>query len=486
MCRLFCLLILALLSIGLPAQEVVDSTAVEQEEKTVQTNIVVDHPDFQLPLLRKGVAHSLLKVLEKKTAEKKEVQPSERAMQSADSLREAVFSQILTSDADEYLYDVRLPMVSDGVVHDTTALHLKDLVRQEDRRNALPDSRLHQFEHHYDAQLQKEKERSVSRYKYASDDPRRFRFARRKFDVPTQESQIIDTRNNVLTARLIDESDLDLGDATLDGFGQTIVLKADKWHWKGDHTLQMQQTALSDNWYKGGENNMSVSSQQKFVVTRYDELAKTTFDMTIDLKLSGYYTKADTVHAMKVSDNVFSLDMKYSYRAWKRWYYSGQLYAKTPIFDQYPSNSKTVMATFLSPLELNLSAGMDYKYTSPDKKLVYSLMLAPLSYNVKYVRDSRVNPTSYGISDGDYSKHEFGSTLTQKLDWKMGKNVTWSSRLYCFTTYSSTLVEFENTFNFSIGRFFSARIYAYPRFDDSKDNRMQVKEMLTFGFNYQW
>ncbi len=463
-----------MVAVSLPAQELADSA------------YHVPMTAGQMQQLRKSVSRSWWRSIS--TSGKKSIRRGNvsKAKQSADSLRREVMNAPLPDVTEAYLYDMRLPLVSSGIVADTTTLHLDAYMATMDSLSAKADHILRGFEHHYDDLQLMEKERHVSRFAYASADPRRFDYARRKFDVPTQESQIIDTKNNVLTTRLVDEAELDLGDATLEGFGQSMILKADKWHWKGDHTLQMQQTALSDNWYKGGENNMSVSSEQKIVINRYDENAKTTFDMTVDLKLSGYYTTADTIHAMKVSDNVFSLDMKYGYKAWKKWYYSSQIYAKTPVFDQYQSNSKVTKATFLSPLEVNLSVGMDYKYTSPSKKFVYSLMLAPLSYNLKYVRDDRVNPVSYGIAEGDFTKHEFGSTMTSKLDWKMGQNVSWSSRLYCFTSYSSVLVEFENTFNFNISRFFSARIYAYPRFDDSSDNRIQIKEMLTFGFSYQW
>ena len=480
MCRIWCLLILALCAVSLlPAQELADSTDVVHEQTQDPMS------ETQTQMLQKSVSHAWGR------AHRNEKKSNRRgysveARHRVDSLRRIVNALPLTIEDDRYLYDTRLPLVSHGAVADTTTLHLRDYMEQWDSVYMRPDAILRSYDNHYNEALIMEQEREVSRFRYGSVDPRRYLFARRKFDVPTQESQIIDTRNTVINTRLIDEAELNLGDATLEGFGQSLIIKADKWHWKGDHSLQMQQTALSDNWYKGGDNNMSVSGQQKFTVNRYDENKKTTFDMIIDLKLSGYYTKADTVHAMKVSDNLFTLDMKYSYQAWKKWYYSAQLYAKTPIFDQYKSNSRVTQATFLSPLEVNLSLGMDLKYTSPDKKLVFSLMPAPIAYNVKYVRDDRVNPVTYGIDEGKFSKHEFGATLTSKLDWKMGKSATWSSRLYCFTTYSSTLVEFENTFNFAISRFFSARIYAYPRFDDSKDNRIQVKEMLTFGFNYQW
>lgn len=385
-----------------------------------------------------------------------------------------------------YLYDMRLPIINSGSVPVDSMMQFFEQARNLEESSDMDPLPIGHFDQRYARQRLNEEYRHLVRFRYASVDPRRFRYARRQFDVPTTESQTLDSKTTVQQTRIGDYLDLDFGKADLEMFGQYFELKADKWHWQGDHTLTMQQTAQSDNWYKGGDNNMSVSGNQKITVKRYDEEAKTTFEAVLDLKLSGYYTKADTVHSMKVSDNELSLSLKYGYKAWKKWYYSAQLYSKTPVFDYYKPNSRECKSTFLSPLELNLSLGVDYQYTSPNKRFSYSLLLAPLSYDLKAVRDDRVNVTSYGIAEGDNTLHKFGSSITTKFEWKMSDNASWSSRLYCFTPYSSVQVEFENTFNFKISRFFTARIYAYPRFDDSRDTETEIKEMLTFGFSYQW
>lgn len=413
---------------------------------------------------------------------------SHLAQHEVDSLRAVVDALPKELDSDDmlYLYDMRLPIINTGDVPVDSIVHYYEQTQAMEQR---ADSELWNIGH-YDEQYQRqrlnEEQRHLVRFRYASADPRRFRYARRHFDVPTGDSQTLDTKSTVQQTRIGDNLDIDFGKADLESFGQYFELKADKWHWKGDHTLTMQQTAQSVNWYKGGDNNMSISGSQKITVSRYDEDAKTTFEGVLDLKLSGYYTKADTIHSMKVSDNELSLTLKYGYKAWKKWYYSAQLYAKTPVFDYYKPNSKVCKSTFLSPLELNLSFGVDYQYTSPNKRFTYSLLLAPLSYDLKAVRDDRVAVTDYGIPEGDATMHKIGSSITTKFEWKMSENASWSSRLYYFTPYTSIQVEFENTFNFKISRFFTARIYAYPRFDDSRDTETEFKEMLTVGFSYQW
>lgn len=403
-----------------------------------------------------------------------------------DSLRRSVSLDADISSDMRYLYDMRLPVISSGSVPLDSMISFSLAVSQDEERADRSDLPITHFDDLYVRQLQNEDQRHLARFNYASSDPRRFRYARRQFDVPTNDSRTIDTKATVQGTRVVDDIDINFGNADLESFGQYFYVKADRWHWKGDHTLTMQQTALSSNWYNGGDNNMSVSGEQKLTVSRYDEDSKVTFEAVFDLKLSGYYTKADTIHRMRVSDNEFTLNMKYGYKAWKKWYYSAQLYAKTPVFDFYNANSRVCKTTFLSPLEMNVALGVDYQYTSPKKKFTYSLLLAPLSYDMKYVSDPRVNVTAYKIKEGESSIHNFGSTVTTKFDWKMGPNATWSSRLYYFTTYHSMKVEFENTFNFKISRFFTARAYFYPRFDDNSDTKAEVKEMLTVGFSYAW
>ena len=406
----------------------------------------------------------------------------------ADTLRKAVDALPPDTSSEDmlFLYDMRLPVINSGYVPADSSLRFYQQVQVEEDQHFYAGVPVPHLEERYERQLLNEEYRHLVRYKYASEDPRRFRYVRRKFAVPTAASQTIDSRSTVLDTRIAEDLDIDLSKASLDYFGQTVVIKADKWHWKGDHTLTMQQTALSDNWYKSGDNNMSLSGDQKITVTRYDEEQITSFETILDLKLSGYYTKADTIHRMRVNDNEFTLTSKYGYKMWKKWYYTAQLYAKTPIFDYYATNSTVCKSTFLSPLEVNISLGVDYKYTSPNKRFVYSLLLAPLSYDMKYVKDRRVDVKQYGIDEGDRTKNSFGSSLTTKFDWKISDDVSWSSRLYYFTSYSMLKVEFENTIDFRISRFFTGRFYAYPRFDDSRDRKREIKEMMTIGFSYRW
>lgn len=266
---------------------------------------------------------------------------------------------------------------------------------------------------------------------------------------------------------------------------EQVTFHADKWHRKGTTDLQISQTALTDNWYKGGDNNMTIYNYDKLVFSRYDESKITALDITLELRLSGYYTKADTIHPMRVNDNQFRCDVTYGYKAWKDWYYSTSFTLKTPIFEYFNANSKNVKNNFFSPLEVNLSVGMDLKRTQ-NKNCVYSLMLAPLSYNLKCVADDRVPVKSFGIEENKRSLNQFGASITGKLEWKISDALKWTSRAYFFTSYHNTQIEFENTFETVLSRYSTAKIYLYPRFDDGVDQKLQMKEMLTFGLAFAW
>ena len=377
--------------------------------------------------------------------------------------------------------DYRMPIFSTGTIPTNTIPSFLELANDfsAEKWDYLEpaDSKIRKME---ELRIQRE----LATYDYVKQDPSRYVYARGAMELPPTLD-----REEVSTVKSLEGKTLDIGEGaktftSIGGIQNQI--KTDVWHRKGSSNVQMSQTALTDNWYKGGDNNMTVSTVQKLEFTTYDENKKTSFDVLLELRLSALYTKADTVNALRVNDNQLSATIKYGYQAWKRWYYSTSVYAKTPVFDYHNANSRVTKSTFLAPLETNVSVGLEYKYNTKDKKVQYSLLLAPLAYNLKYVSTDRVNAQSYGIEEGKHSLNKFGTTVSSSLSWKISNDVSWSSRLYYFTSFDNIQAEFENTFKFNVGRRFTCSIYLYPRFDDSLDDKIQMKEMLAFGIDYVW
>ena len=91
----------------------------------------------------------------------------------------------------------------------------------------------------------------------------------------------------------------------------------------------------------------------------------------------------------------------------------------------------------------------------------------------------------------NHHHQKIGSNVTCNIDWKICKELTWTSRLFCFTNYKSVVAEWENTFNFKINKFLSSTLYLYPRFDDAYHSdkshaKIQFKEYLSMGLDWSF
>ena len=253
-------------------------------------------------------------------------------------------------------------------------------------------------------------------------------------------------------------------------------------------SIQVSQAYISENWYQGGESNFNLISDQLYNV-EYDH-NNILFTTSAQWKLGISTAPSDTVHDMSINDDLFQINSKLGIKAVKDWYYTVSVLFKTQLFNSYPANSTTRSSAFFSPGEFNVGVGMSYNKKIAPKKFETSVMLAPLSYNLKFSLDKELAAKA-GIKDGKLYENQVGSSLEGTFKWEFYPNLTWTSRVFYFTDYKSALADIETGLNFVFNRFFSTRIYLQARFDDSieanKDKKyMQFKELLSFGFNYKF
>lgn len=272
---------------------------------------------------------------------------------------------------------------------------------------------------------------------------------------------------------------------TLPGTDINIVAhRPNFWKFNTDLSLQFMQNYISDNWYKGGESNNSMFGSMS-IEANYNNKSKLMFNNRLELKLGFLSSRSDSIHKYKTNQDLIRMTNKLGLQATKSWYYTLMLQSWTQFYRSYKSNNTKVYSDFMSPFEALLSLGMDYKLEKKNIKL--SATISPFACNFKYVgRNSLIE--TFGLRSGHHTKFEYGSNITVNLRWTVMQNCTWQSRLYYYTDYSKTQIEWENTLNLQINKILSTQFFLYPRFDDSasrgsNNTYLQFKEYLAFGFN---
>lgn len=276
--------------------------------------------------------------------------------------------------------------------------------------------------------------------------------------------------------------DTNVGDA------EFFIRKPNFWAMGGDGSLQFSQNYISENWYKGGESSNSMVAQLH-LYANYDDKQRLEFDNELHFNLGFISAPSDTVHKYRTNNDLLRLTSKLGIKAIAKWYYTLSAEFKTQFFSNYKTNSDVKQSAFMTPTELKLGLGMDYKLNK--KKINLSVLLSPLSYNFTFLADKDVDPTAFGVKPGHNTLNEVGSRVQINYTWKIIPAIIWESRFSYFTNYKRVETEWENTFNFVLNRYLSTKLFVHPRYDDSSkpegsDSYFQLKELLSFGINYKW
>ena len=270
---------------------------------------------------------------------------------------------------------------------------------------------------------------------------------------------------------------------------EVVIEKPNFWKYKGDGYLQFMQNYVSDNWYKGGENNYAAVGSLT-LEANYDNKSKFKWENKLEMKLGFQTSPSDTVHRFKTNEDLIRYTGKVGLQAANRWYYTLQLLAYTQFTQGHKANNEKTFSDFMSPFNLSVGLGMDYKVEWMKKKLTGTINMSPLAVNYRYV-DRTDLAASFGVETDKHthSLTDFGSQLTASLTWVMNDIVTWKTRLYGFTSYKRAEIEWENTFTLKVSKYISANLFLFPRFDDANkyDDNLgywQFKEYSSLGFSY--
>ena len=265
-------------------------------------------------------------------------------------------------------------------------------------------------------------------------------------------------------------------------------------HWinKLGVNIQFSQAYISPNWYQGGNNSLNLIAD-----FTYNTNLNTKFHPNLMFENSFQWRTVvasapdDPYRSYNLTENRFQINSKFGYKAAHNWYYSINGMLKTPIFNGYNTGTTTMTAALFSPGELNVGLGMTYSASSPKKTFKFGATIAPLSYNLKTVLNSKVSETLHGLEEGHKTLSSYGSNVDLNWTWNICYNVTWTSRVFVFTDYDYITGDWQNQFAFTISRFLTANLNVDMRYDsssrpdpDSKWRKPQLKELLSFGFTY--
>lgn len=284
---------------------------------------------------------------------------------------------------------------------------------------------------------------------------------------------------------------VDLGADVNEGV-EVVTRKPNFWKFPGDGSLKFTQNYFSDNWHQGGENNYSFLGLLT-LNANYDNKQNIQWENRLEMRL-GFQTtgESDKYHSLKPTDNLLRLTTKLGYKAYKTLFYTTQVQAYTQIVPLYDTNSDNLRTDFLSPLNLTVSVGLDYKFATKNNKFRGNIYMAPCAYNMRYVKNVDL-ATRHGIEKGHHAYHNFGPSVTINAYWQIAKNLSWKSRMYWISNFDYTNIEWENTFDFTINKYISATLFVYPKFDDSSSRYrsesgsfFMMKEWLSLGLNYRW
>lgn len=269
-------------------------------------------------------------------------------------------------------------------------------------------------------------------------------------------------------------------------------IKKKNWIHSFSSMLQFSQSYLSENWYQGGTKNLNAIGNIYYNLKLNQTLnPNTLFEMTFQYKLGLNSAPDDELRDYAINEDLLQFNTKFGIKATKKFYYSMNLQFKTQVLNNYETNTYNLKASILTPGELNAGVGMTYSTANSRGTCQFDASLSPLSYNMKICKDSRIDPSVYGIENGKRLGHEVGSSSECKVSWTIVPGISLSSRWFVFSDYSYLQSDLETSINFSVNKYISTQIYAHLRFDDSanyndKWKYWQFKEILSFGLQYRF
>lgn len=310
-----------------------------------------------------------------------------------------------------------------------------------------------------------------------------------KSEIKSKRMETTDTKDLVLRSDLLNIRQ-----------DNTINIKGyqkPRWTAGAKFQIQASQNYISKNWYKGGESNLAVNLYA-MGYCNYDNRKGLQWNNKLEWKLGANSTGSDSLRMIGVNDDLLRLNSKLGLKAFKSFYYTAEYDIQTTLFNSYRPQTYVRSSGPLSPIRMNLSLGMDYKF-----KEKLSVFLSPVSYKLVFVTDTTHHPSVgatetipyiIGITDGSRSINQLGALVRIGWEHKFTDNIEMEVKFSFFGNYVGAKKGIETDLevigNFQINRFLSAKVSLNPRYDSTVapahggKPKLQFRELISVGFNY--
>lgn len=271
-----------------------------------------------------------------------------------------------------------------------------------------------------------------------------------------------------------------------------VTLARKYWFPGLESNIQFSQTYISPNWHKGGNSALALHSKQLLRLSY--EREKVNWLNELEWRIGLNAEIRDSLQGYNISDDLLRMRSNLGIKAFKGWYYSLDVEARTQAFEQRSEDKKVLYSAFASPLTLTAGLGMKWVVDNKSKthygrRFRLDLNIAPLAYDFKWSARKDIDMTRHGFKEGKNIYSAIGSMLRANMIWDFTDTFAWESRLYYNTSYKRIETEFENSLIFAFSRYFSTRVNVLLRYDDAvpitpeKKSRLQIYQMLTVGFD---
>ena len=311
--------------------------------------------------------------------------------------------------------------------------------------------------------------------------------------VEMTESQLRDEKRvldhvSIASAPVLNVSNVVMPDV-VEGGMKTTVVKPNYWKFSGHTSLTFTQSFLSDNWYQGGDKNYYSMLATVDLDLNYDDQDRISWTNHFDFDLGFATYESESKLGLKTNTDKIRLESTFGYKLVKSLDVAAKFKAESQSLPNYQVDTKTLISACLSPLDANISIGLNYKPNLGNFKM--EIYLAPFSgYNLRYVYHDELTE-AYGLGT-KHVKQDYGTQLVVTIPtYKLTSFLDVYSRLEYYTNYHRVFFQWETKFNVALSKYFTASLMLNTRYDDSVVRHenwkfWQLQELFTLGVAYKW